>query len=126
MTSNILYGKICRSGGLHYPYDYGFFVYKFHAQPPYSISHVSNIYIPSIPYDVAGHTGVLFPLGLFRLRNGTIVISYGDQDQASRLLLLDAQFFDVATPIEQLLMPTSNFTIYTLPVTLSVLSRSSP
>ncbi|GIL75721.1 hypothetical protein Vretimale_15270 [Volvox reticuliferus] len=81
----------------HYHVDYGLFLYRFTAAPPYTITHISHGFLP--PSE--GHFGIVFPSGLERFGpfGEDYVVAYGDADQVARLMLLTQ--FDV----EKLLVP---------------------
>ncbi|EFJ50179.1 hypothetical protein VOLCADRAFT_89041 [Volvox carteri f. nagariensis] len=76
--------------GIHYPLEYAFFFYRFSATPPYNMTHISYGFIPFIGGHASEHTGIVFPIGLERLGPSDYIVTYGDSDQASKILLIAA------------------------------------
>ncbi|GIL79294.1 hypothetical protein Vretimale_16458 [Volvox reticuliferus] len=76
--------------GVHYPLDYAFFFYRFSASAPYNMTHISYGFIPYIGGRAADHTGIVFPIGLERFGKSDYIITYGDSDQASKILLMSS------------------------------------
>ncbi|EFJ50134.1 hypothetical protein VOLCADRAFT_89216 [Volvox carteri f. nagariensis] len=103
------------SGNLskHYHVDYGLFLYRFRAGPPYTITHLSHGFLP--PSE--GHFGIVFPSGLERLgRRGDYAISYGDADQVARILLLSPADVDMLmVPLSVMEKRLAGLSVCTLP-----------
>ncbi|GFR50045.1 hypothetical protein Agub_g12094 [Astrephomene gubernaculifera] len=96
----------------HYLVDFAFFFYRFSAFPPYNVTHLSHGILP--PSE--GHVGIAFPSGLERLEDDYI-LSYGDADQAARLLFLEQRDIDaLLIPLPDMLRDISSFSVCTLPL----------
>ncbi|KXZ41743.1 hypothetical protein GPECTOR_298g807 [Gonium pectorale] len=95
----------------HYHVDYAFFLYRFNSTPPYAVTHISHGILP--PSD--DHFGIVFPSGLERL-GSDYVISYGDADQAAKLMLLkQADINKLLVPLPVMHARIIAYSVCTLP-----------
>ncbi|GFR47426.1 hypothetical protein Agub_g9047 [Astrephomene gubernaculifera] len=106
----------------HYHVDYGMFFYRFSAEPPYSITHISHGILP--PSE--GHFGIVFPTGLERM-GSDYVVSYGDADQASKLMFLSQGDVDkLLIPLVEMEKRITSFSLCTLPLFVGNSSTPEP
>ncbi|KAG2488098.1 hypothetical protein HYH03_013248 [Edaphochlamys debaryana] len=103
--------------GVHYPLEYAFFFYRFSATPPYNITHLSHGFIPDTGQPASHHTGIVFPIGLERLGSddSEYLITYGESDQASRVLTMSAADVDaMLQPLDDWMREPESYTVCAL------------
>jgi hypothetical protein len=89
---------------------------RFNASAPYNMTHISNGFIPFIGGRASEHTGIVFPIGLERFGRSDYIVSYGDSDQASKVLLISAaQVGSMLRPLAKLEERLDDYFVCALP-----------
>lgn len=92
------------AGWGHHVVDYFLYLYKFENTPPYRLTHISKAFKPPVLPPGKGrpglHAGIVFPMGLELLNKDKLLISYGEDDEYVRYMIMNIpQFNELLMPI---------------------------